>query len=262
MPVTWKKNPRFKPAVVLERIASVRTVNPEGGASFLGFELEDCLPALQSMLNVPDAASEVDGAGLVWRGLARVKEELTPSSFLTAVNAELSERLATKEQTYFLLTSLSIDNRDVPKKLSLAGAEVVFMPTANYPTRFKSRTELLHSYKVPVPPEPNSYCRVVVKVKAKTAQVAVNRALRAVDLQRALWCLMENPQMQLAFGGSELKPISVVRLGSKHTLHLESGEPAKDGIWFEPGFKEAGVLRPNKPNVMQSNSRWALRRIP
>ena len=261
MPVTWKKSPRFKPIVVLDRIASVRAVNPEGGASFSGFELEDCLPALQSMLNFPDAASEVDAASLVWRGLAKVKEDLTPSSFLAAVNTELSEKLATKEQIYYLLTSMSIDHRDFPKSLSVAGAEIVLSPS-KYPARFiKPRAELLRAHKVPVAAEPDNYCRVVVKVKAKAEKVAVNRALRAIDLQRALWCLMGNSRMQLAFGGPALDPINAVRLGSEHTIHLKDGKPARAGIWFEPGFALAKLFRPDKPAIVQSNSQWALRRI-
>jgi hypothetical protein len=261
MAVTWKNPQRFKPAVVLKRVSSVRTVNPEGGASFSGFELENCLPALHSMLNFPDAASQVDTANLVWRGLSKVKGELTPTSFLAAVNAELSEKLATKEEIYFLLTSVSIDHRDVPKTISIADAKMSFFPK-RYPARFtKARATLLGHHKVPVESEPDEYCRVVVKVKAKTVKVAVNRALRALDLQRSLWCLMGNRQIQLAFGHARLEPINVVRLGSKHTIHLHSGACAQDGLWFEPGFMAANLYRPEKPDVLQANSQWALRRI-
>jgi hypothetical protein len=261
MPVTWKKSPRFKPAVLLDRIASVRTVNPEGGASFSGFELEDCLPALHSMLNFPDAASEVDSASLVWRGLAKVRKDLTPATFLLAVNTELSEKLATKEQAYYLLTSLSIDHRDFPATLTVLGAEIRISPS-KYPTRIVGvRAELLRANKVPVAAEPDNYCRVVVRVKAKAEKVAVNRALRAVDLQRALWCLMGNSRMQLAFGGAGMEPINVVRLGSRHTIHHQDGEAVQNGVWFEPNFTPARLFRPDKPDVVQSNSRWALRQI-
>lgn len=260
MPVKWKKSPRFKPEVVLERIALVRTVNPEGRVSFSGFELEDYLPALESMLDFPDVASEVDVATLVWRGIARIKGELTRSNFLDAINKELSDRLATREQTYFLLTSLSIDHRDIPQTISLSDAKMVFVDT-NYPARFKSRKELFRDHALQIPLEPRTYCRVFIKVKAKTTNAAVNRALRALDIQRSLWCLMGNPRMQLAFGGAELKPINVVRLGSRHTLHLENGEPAHDSFWFESGFVEARIFRPNRPDIIKSNSRWAVRTI-
>lgn len=261
MAVKWKKGPRFKPEVVLDRIASVRRMNPGGGASFLGFELEDCLPALQSMLKFPAAASELDVASLLWRGLTKVGENLTPATFLAEVNAEFLKRLATKEQEYCLLTSVSVDYRDIPKRFLFAGANVIFRPT-NYPAKFdKARGMLLRSHNVPVPPEPPNYCRIVVGVKAKASEVAVNRALRAIDVQRALWCLMGNPRMQLVSGGAALRPINVVRLGSKHTIHLKSGKTAVDGIWFDPGFVEAKLFRFKEPKLVQKNVRWSLKRI-
>lgn len=260
MPITWKNGKRFKPAVLLDRIASIRTVGTDGNVSFSGFELEDCLPAIHSMLNFPDVAVDIDTANLVWRGLAKVKNELTSSSFLKSINAELSDRLAAKERTYFLLTSLSIDHRDIPKKLKLLGAELTFT-AQKYPIRFKSREELLRLQTIPVQPEPATYCRVVVKVKAKTANAAVHRALRAIDLQRSLWCLMGNPHMQTLYGNSSPKPINVVRLGSRHTLHTENGEPAEEGLWYEPGFVEAQIFRIKNSTVAKTNSRFALRRL-
>lgn len=258
MPIAWKSGKRFKPAVLLDKIASIRTVSPEGSVSFSGSELENCLPAIQSMLSFPDAAADIDTANLVWRGLAKVKSELTSTSFLKSINAELSDRLSTKEQTYFLLTSLSIDHRDIPKKLKLLGAELSFMAT-RYPIRFKSRDDLLRSQNLPVQPEPSTYCRVVVKVKAKTANAAVHRALRAIDLQRSLWCLMGNPQMQTLYGNASPKPINVVRLGSRHTLHTENGDPAEEGLWYEPGYTEAQIFRIRKPDLVKTNSRFAFR---
>lgn len=260
MSIKWKKSPRFKPSLLLDRIASIRTVSPEGSVSFSGSELENCLPAIHSMLVFPDAANDIDTANLVWRAIGKMRNELTAVNFLKSINAELSERLATKEQTYFLLTSLSIDHRDIPKKLNLLDAELTFSAT-NYPNRFKSRDALLKSQNIPVQPEPNSYCRVVVRVKAKTANAAVNRALRALDLQRAIWCLMGNPESEFLLGSTRPKPINVVRLGSRHTLHYMDGESAKGGLWYEPGYIEAPIFRLRKPDIIKTNTRFAHRKL-
>lgn len=260
MPIKWKQGPRFKPSVVLKRIDSVRTINPEGGASFSGFELEDCLPALQSMLVFPAAASEVDTSTLVWRGLATVGKELTPESFLAAANKELSERLATREQSYSLLTAISVDHRDVPAELRIMGTEIRFLP-GDYSRRFQSREQLLRNHALPVPATPPTYCKVVVKIKAKSPTAAVSKALRALDIQRALWCLMGNPRMQISFGKAAFSPINVVRLGSQHTVHGANGAPATDVLWFEPGFVEAPIFRIERPAVIRRNSQWVLRRL-
>ncbi|GLH68416.1 hypothetical protein [Geothrix edaphica] len=260
MPVEWKKAPRFKPAVILKKIEGVRSINPEGGVSFSGFELEEYLPTLQSMLEFPAAAVDVSASTLVWRGLTKVGTELTPESFLAAINKELKEQLATKEESNTFLTSLSLDSRNASQRITINGSKVQIL-SGDYARRFKSRNELLKMYSREVEPTPMSYCKVAVNIKAKSPAAAVSKAFRVLDLQRSLWCLMGNSRMQMTFGKPSLEPINVVRLGSEHTLHLSSGEPAFDGIWFEPGFSEASVFRMEKPDVIKLNSRWARRRV-
>lgn len=260
MPITWKKKSRFNPTVILKKIESVRTVNPAGGIQFAGFELEDCLPALQSMLVFPTAAVEVETSTLVWSSIAKVRDPLTPNLFLKAINEELTERLATSEKNYHLLTAISLNCQDIPKSIQVNGAEINFL-RGEYGTRYSCRKELLRHFSADVKATPSSYCRVVVKVKAKSSAVAVNKALKSLDLQRALWCLMGNPRMQWAFGKPVLLPINVVRLGSQHTLHFPNGNPAADGIWLEAGFAEADIFRFTKIDVVKKNSSSALRKI-
>ncbi len=261
MPIKWKQGQRFKPAVVLKKIDNIRTLSPDGKASFSGFELEDCLPALQSMLVFPTAAAEVDASGLVWKGLAAVGEHLNPDTFIAAINKELSKRLATKEQTYSLLTSISLDHHDIPAQIHIMETRIRFL-SGHYPRIYhRSRDGLLKTHSLPVPPVPPTYCKVSIQVKAKSATSAVNKAIRALDFQRALWCLMGNPQMQMTFGKPSLSAINVVRLGSQHTLHLADGTAATESVWFEPGFIEASIFRFGSPDIIKRNSRWALRQI-
>lgn len=250
MPIKWKKSGnRFNPKVILEKIDSIRTVAPDGKVSFTGFDLEYCLPALHSMLNFPHVASEADISTLVWRGLAKVEKELTPESFLIAINEELESRLATREHTYNLLTSISLDSRDTPKKLKINGAEIIFL-SGDYPVKFSSRNELIRKHRIPVPSSPTTYCHVLIKAKAKSTASAVNKPLRTLDLIRAVWCSIGNPQMQLAFGNAAISPINVIRLGSIHTLHLADGTPTTDTVWFEPGFKEASIFRMENSEIV------------
>lgn len=261
MSVTWKHKSNFKPKAVLDKIALIRTENPTGGASFAGFELDTYVATLLSMLDVSSVASKLDVPNIIWVALAKHRGELTPCSFLQAVNSEVRNKLATKEQIYFLLTSLSIDHRNIPKHLSHSGAEMTFTGT-NYPTLFKSRTELLRSLTLSVPSEVPTYCRVVVKVKSRTALGAFHLALRALDLQRSIWCLMGNPGLEISIGGAhQWKPINVVRLGSRHTVHFENGDLVDDHLWIEAGFTESKIFSPNKPDVLKSNSQWINRRI-
>lgn len=260
MPIKWKKGSRFKPVVILQKIDDVRTVSSDGKVSFSGFELEDCLPALQSMLVFPKAAAEVDVSAIVWHGLSAVKESLDPETFIDAINEELNKRLAAKEQPYILLTAISVDRRDVPAQLHFMESEVRFL-SDRYPRIYRLlREELLEAHSLPVPSTPAAYCKVAIKVKAKSATSAVSKSMRVLDFQRALWCMMSNPQMQIS-RTPRISPINVVRLGSQHTLHLADGATASEGVWFEPGYVEASIFRFKNPDVIKSNSKWAMRQI-
>ena len=260
MPIKWKPSKRFKPSVILARIDAARTVSPNSGASFTGFDWEECLPALHSMLSFPTAASDIDVNSLVWRALTKVRGPLTPDDFLQAANLELSWYLAEKEDQYRLLTTISIRHCDIPATVSCLGVKIRFFKGV-FPNRYIDREELIRQHLTNVPDAPTSYTRVIVSVKAKTHDAAFAKALRALDLHRALWCLMGNPRMQITIGTPSLKPINVVRLGGYHTLHLVNGSKARDGIWFEPGYIEASLFGFNNSSIVGKNCRWALRRL-
>lgn len=261
MPAKWKKSPRFDPAIILSRIDKGRTVSPGGGAAFHGFEWEECLPALSSMLSLPPAASEIDSSTLIWRALTKVPGPLTPVDFLAAVNRELSSRLATREVSYRLLTTISLHPADIPRTISSGDTTLRFL-AGNFPRSYVGpRDELIRTRPVPTPATPSRYCKVIVSVRSKSPTSAVHKALRALDLQRALWSSMVNPTMSISFGGPSLNPINVVRLGSQHTLHLPDGIPATEAIWFDPGFLETSVYRISKPALMRKYCVWAMQRI-
>lgn len=260
MPIKWKQSSRFNPAVVLKKIEDVRTVDSNGGVSFAGFEVDSWLPVLHSMLQFPPAAAQVGESAVVWRGIARLKSPLTPSEVLASFNEVLAEKLSTKDTQYCLLTAISLDRRDLPARLRIADAHLTFLPNG-YPRLFRSRDALLRKHPVPVEPTPENYCKVLVRTKAKFPDVGARKALRALDLHRALWCLMGNPEMQFTFGAAEFSPVNVVRVGSVHTLHLQTGEVAASALWFEPSFSEAKIFRPQTPNNFDRNCRWALRQI-
>jgi hypothetical protein len=260
MPIKWKSSPRFKPAVVLAKIDAARTVNPAGGASFAGFDWEECQPALHSMLDFPPAASEVDATSLVWRALTKVRGPLAPPEFLAAANAELTTLLAAREEDYRILTSVSFRHSDLPKNISSLGA-TIFCLARPFPMLYKARDDLIMRLHTGIPPAPHSYTRVIVSIKAKSHDAAFAKAMRALDLQRALWCLMGNPRMQITFGAPSLKPINVVRLGGHHTLHKPDGKPVRDGIWFEPGYVEAVAFAPENAALIRKNARLATGRM-
>lgn len=261
MAIKWKSPERFKPAPVLKRIDSVRTVNEAGEVSYAGGDIKECLPTLQSMLQFPPAAAEVDTQALVWQGLSRVGARLTPDTFLTALNSILSEKLAVRETNYVVLTSLSLDPAGLPKAFSILDCQITFL-SGPYPRKFRSRQDILKSHRLAILDTPDTYVKVIIKVRAKSDGSAFHKAMRALDLLRAILCLMANPVMQFTLGGlPSPDAINVIRPGSRHTIHQGNGESSREEFWYEPGFNPIKPYRFKKPEIVTKNLRWALRRI-
>jgi hypothetical protein len=260
MPVKWKNSNRFKPALVLEKINAIRTINPKGGSSYSGFDLQVHLPVLQSMLEFPTAAQEVDASTLVWKVLGKIPETLTSKNVLEELNRELSNRLATKEERYLLVTSISLRATGLPSTLQHAGVKVR-LPVGGRGIYIAAHRRDLGKHRVPIDPTPDDYQWVIAAVNAKSADAAFAKAMRVIDLQRALWCLMGNKGMSISLGAPSFEPINVCRLGGIHTIHRPGGREARDGIWFEPGFVATKLFQFDKPSTVAKNSRWALQRI-
>jgi len=235
MPIKWKSGPRFKPGVILKRVRAVRTVSETGQSFFVGFDVHECTPALQSMLSFPDVAENVDRATLVWNALSNAPPDLSPETFLVAINRQLDELLATKIEAYCVLTTISLLAPRSTFERTVEDCQITFLK-GKFPAEFAKRESAVAQQSIPVKETRADYCRVIVRVHAKSPQSSVSNALRALDLQRAVWCLYANSDMEIA--GQGWKPINVVKLGPIHTVHLADGELATKSIWFEPNYAE------------------------
>ncbi|MDP1978967.1 hypothetical protein [Undibacterium sp.] len=260
MPIQWKSRNRFKPELVLERIDGVRTVGDDGGVSYTGFEVYESMFTLQSMLQFPTVAAEIEKETLIWRALSITGKSLTPDAFLKALNCALDEKLKGRETEYIALTSMSLDPEGLPKKIKILNCDIEFL-TNGYPKKFSSRDQLIKEHRISVEDTPKNYCKILVKIKAKSDSVAFHKAMRAIDLLRAILCLMANPTMQLAFKSQNQDPINVIRLGCRHTVHLSDGTSSRNGLWYEPNFMPTRLHKFENAKIVVSNFRWILRLI-
>lgn len=261
MPIKWKSPDKFKPSYIIDHIASVRTYGEDGKSSYSDLVVDECIPTLHSMLHFPPAAAEIDQETLVWRALNRAGKELTAETFLKAANDELNTRLATKESQYVILTTISFSSNNFIKTTKIFGCEIKFLQR-DFPKKFiKNRQNIIKQFTTVTTETPPNYCNILIKARAKSPNVAFHKAMRAIDLTRALMCLMANSRMQITFGRPSHEPINEVRPGSQHTVHFEDGKSARDSYWYEPYFKPKSPYTPDKPEVMSKNIRWALKKI-
>lgn len=190
------------------------------------------MPLLHSMLDFPAAARDIDRENLIWKAVAYDPENLTKESFLKELNKQLSAVLNQRNQTYHVLTSVSLNSALDLGTSKFESSKIQFTGAA-YPRKFlKPRADAIKDRNVPASEGPQNYIKVIATVTAKSPPLALAAALRAVDLHRALWCLFCNPQMEMI--GRSWIPINTVRLGALHSVHLSNGAAASQEIWFEP----------------------------
>ena len=261
MPFKWKNPGKFKPHQILSKIENARTIGSDGKNSFSAFVVEDCVPILHSMLQFPEIASEIEKEGIVWRALSRVKGRLTPDEFIRAANAELDDRLATKESEYVMLTEVSSDFHHLFRKISSFGCEIYFSGN-DFPVKYReTRKNIIKAFDAEIEPTPTDYCKVIVKVKAKSSGAAFSKAMRLVDLVRAIICVWCNPRMQITFGRTSYEAINTVVVGGIHTLHHKDGTSATEGYWYEPNFSPKKFHRLEKSEGISKYVRAALRQL-
>lgn len=259
MHVKWKKNKKLNPDIILDRIESIKKVGPDKKVSYSGFEYHDAIAVLLNMVDFPRHCDGLNKERIVSRAVSKVAKEYTLEKVkvLNEINAIVKEESATSDIRFHVLTSVSLGPPFPFKEMMVDGAKIRIM-TGFYPKKYKGRDELISKYSNIAKP-PHYYAKVIVTLKQKSINGAATEALRVLDILRSFWCLFGNSSMELY--GDQWKPINKIRLGSAHTIHKESGEPASDTLWYEPNFAPANLYVAPKPDVIYKNCKWALKRL-
>lgn len=228
----WKNG--FNPEIVLGKLKAIRTLDGEK-VSFSGFEYNEYIQVLKSMIDIDESISQEIAHGLVVKGFheAAKKQELTKNNVISSVKKAVREHLGKPNQPYWLLTTLNINfSNDLPR-YSINGCTIRFYK--HLPKKYrKARSSVLSEVSSWLIDKDESFSYyVVAHISDKTPHEAVEKMLDAIDLLRGIWNLHINKSMVLSFGGRK-KPINQITLGALHTLHDESGAKVGDTFWYEP----------------------------
>jgi hypothetical protein len=260
MAITWKSKEKFKPHLIIKRIASSRTVKDDGSISYADPTIEADISTLNTMLKFPPATEDIDKETLVWRALNRAGKELTTESFIKAANSELNTRLATNLNDYYILTSISIPATNLPRRINVLDCEIEFL-RGSYPKKFQnSRIDQIKKYKPDIKATPGNYCKIAAKVRTKSPSAAFHKAMRSIDLVRALICLRTNPGFQITFGASSYSAINAITLGGFHTVHHEDGSSAQSGFWYDPFYHPKNAYN-RSTEIVIGKTKAALKKI-
>ena len=128
MPIKWKKNRRLRPQVILNKLESMRVKSEDQSIFYSGFEIENILPALHSMLDLPVVSSEIDTYSLIWEGLAKsTSKSLTTDGFLEILNRLLSDKLSKKDEIYHFLSTVSVSHVNSLRSIECLGNRRYFL---------------------------------------------------------------------------------------------------------------------------------------
>jgi hypothetical protein len=152
-----------------------------------------------------------------------------------------------KETSFYLVTSLAVEA--LPSKL-LRVKNCVISPLGpdrkQYPFPEQLVRQVTDSH-LGLHLTSSKYLWIKVKVNARTTIGAVEAALEAVNLLRAVWSfLLSYRDWSFSVGGSPSpKSIGTIHLGPLHTLHHLDGTNAEpDLYWYQPEYAEEKELVP------------------
>lgn len=258
MRASWKKNKSLNPSIILEKIDSLKKV-VDGNVTFSSFEYHDAKAALESMIDFPNAAKDLDKSLLVTKAIWVVaKAAITEANaFINQINQNIRDELATRENKYFVLTSISVTNIGI-RSIRLDDCLFRFYQS-KFPTKFNSRKSQILPKSTVEEAESLGYTKIVIELSAKSEQLAAKKGLKVLDQLRAMYCLFLNHSNE--FIGNQWEPINRVRLGEYHTVHREDGTIYPDMFWYDPTYKYARPVSSGDISIIVKSIKYVITRL-
>lgn len=244
MKVSWRKNKKLKPLVILQRLKDIATVDSEGRVSFTGLRKFELDSVLFSMIDFHKEFSNHTSRTLYSAALSSwiAAEGATAEQFMEAMNKHVIEHNRKPVRDYVAITSVSLVGGFPQRCLKFREGTVESFPKG-LPKKYQSRAKFDSLWKAQGTPMPADYCPVAVRVRSKSPMDAMELALDELDFIRGLHALRINSSYSTTLGhdeGSRL-PINALMLGGMHTLHGLDGKIADDSYWYEHGYVDVRV---------------------
>ncbi len=260
MQVKWKKNKKLKPSIILEKINTIKVVDENNRVSYGFFEYQNAITALQSMVDFPSKMYLLDQESIVSSAIENVAKhhDLDDKRVIREINNVVRATLANRELKYHILSTISLEPPFTAKHITIEDCSIRLLDSS-YPKKYKERGKIITKHKIEEESAPSGYANLIISLKAKSVQEAVTKSLRALDIQRAVWCLFGNSRMQIM--SNEWQPINKIRLGGVHTIHKENGKVATNMYWYEPNFEKAKTFSPSNQQAYRKNCKWMMGKL-
>ena len=217
-----KKNKDYDIEFFIKKVAESAFVNTEGNMSYKGFEASEMMRMVQFFVKFPDVAAHLNHAKLTRKAFEHAfkKNDFSEKYFLKELKQVIIDELQKPEQTFYVLTSISIDIKALEQKSFVINDCTVIFQDYGYDDMFSGRQEVLDSLESEHGEctELNHYTRVEIQVKSRHIKEAFNRAIQALNIFRAFCAIELNSTGLIA--GDYTKPINKVCLGKVHSIQL------------------------------------------
>lgn len=261
MKVTWKKNEKLKPQVLIEKLKEITTVNSDGTVSYAAFEKQEIDSVILTMLQFSGGFSYATTKRLYLEAQAVCAKAkiFTKESFISELNAAVVRHGKKREEIYTMVTSVSLAG-GFPVKAIAVGKAVVRSYPKGLPKKYRTRNQ--HSWKSELEQMPAAYCPVTVRLKSKDKMDAFHAAIYELDYVRAVHALYVNPEAQYNFGFQKSGPLNKIMFGGLHSLHRDNGALVDKNLhWYERNYQIKKVATVKSPQALAKVAKTIIEKV-
>ena len=244
--------------VLLSKIKDIANIDENGRLIYHSFEYDDIQWIFLSIIDFGNILNVESQKTILTRTIAEVikNQRFDKSFFIKQLNTEIENYNNKKEQTYFLLISLSIEK--LPFRKIKLGDSTITIHRKRFPKNFeKERNNLLKSNHFS--DDIAVYTKVSIQVKSKDYRDAYTKGFYYIEILRSFLCLLLNHGFEMRFGERSRKPINRILRGETSTLHFSDGKVVNNHfIYFTLDYKESKILQlePEKVKSLKSSINW------
>lgn len=237
MAAEWKKGCAIEKFTA--RLESSKIRKEDGGASFEGFEFDDCAAVLYNLLECK-GIPEGEKRRIVTKSIfnAGANGAISPDSLLSEIRSLEIGFWKEPVLRYVLCTSLSIDRFSELKSRKLDRTLIRFMP--RLPKSFQAGAEKIRDisqHSLSADP-PQNYIQTLISVDARSPVDAAEQAFETIDLLRGIWNFGINRKHFNRNSYGNRNPVNEIVLGPLHSLHFPDGKLATEMWWYDPEYQK------------------------
>lgn len=247
---------------------------PTGGLRYSGTALfGEPLSLLETGVEFLVPISDTDRTRIIRSALeaALKSERYGQSALIGEINKATRDFVRSPKTGYVVATGLSFGHFEDLTRMEPSGCRLYVrrrfprrLGEAHEEAKGRSRKHVLGDY--PEEASSQGYAPAWVHVRGRSPSEAMDKALEALDLRRAVWNLALNMGSR-TFPPPMRGPVNEVLAGPVYSLHLPDGALAAEYDWFDPQYaapKRSRKLREKWDRVSkyEESIRFVLKRSP